>query len=83
VPLALARQLGMPITGTSANRSGEEDLLTVESVEAQLGPQVDCIIRCGPVPRGVASTVVDVTAGAPKLLRQGALLFEQILQACQ
>jgi L-threonylcarbamoyladenylate synthase len=82
VPLAVARQLGMPITGTSANRSGQPDLLTVEAVRAQLGGEVDYIVRSGEVPRGVASTVVDVTGPMPRLLRLGALPFEQIIEAC-
>jgi L-threonylcarbamoyladenylate synthase len=83
VPLALASQLGTPITGTSANRSGEADLLTIEAVEAQLAHLVDYIIHCGPAPRGIASTVVDVTSQTPRLLRQGILPIAQIIQACQ
>ena len=79
VPLELARQLGRPITGTSANRSGEQDLITLEAVEAELGADVDYIIRSGPAPEGSPSTVVELTAGAPRLLRQGVVPFEDIL----
>ena len=81
VPQALIRLLGRPITGTSANRSGEPDLPTLEAVEAQLGGQIDYIIRSGPVPKGISSTVVDVTGAEPKLIRQGGLSFEEILEA--
>src|SRR5918992_190053 len=77
VPLHLTVELGRPITGTSANRSGGPDLLTLEEIEAQLSHLVDCIVRCGPAPQGIASTVVDVTTGAPRLLRQGAIPFEE------
>lgn len=83
VPAALAAGLGRPITGTSANRSGAADALTVAAVEAQLGPQVDYIVRCGPVPRGIPSTVVDVTTETPRLVRPGALSFDQVLKACR
>ena len=79
IPLALASEFGGPITGTSANRSGEADLLKLESVEAQLGDWVDYIIRCGPTPAGAPSTVVDVTTGAPRLVREGALTFETVV----
>ena len=81
VALALVRILGRPITGTSANRSGQPDVLDLDAVEGQLGQEVDYIIRSGPVPGGTSSTVVDVTAGKPRLIRQGALPFEQVLEA--
>lgn len=79
VPLALIRLLGSPITGTSANRSGEPDLLSLEAVEANMGGCVDYIMRSGPTPKGASSTVVDVTSAEPKLIRQGAVGFQEIL----
>ena len=79
VPLAVTGRLGRPITGTSANRSGEPDPVSAEGVEQQLGDQVDQIIRCGPTPKGMPSTVVDVTSDAPRLLREGAIPFDDIL----
>ena len=79
IPLALAREFGGPITGTSANPSGQADLLTLEAVVAQLGHGVDYIIRCGPAPAGVPSTVVDVTTGTPRLVREGALAFQSVV----
>ena len=79
IPLALAREFGGPITGTSANISGEADLLAIEAVEAQFSHGVDYIIRCGPSPAGIPYTVVDVTTGTPRLVREGALTFETVL----
>lgn len=79
VPLALAEQLGRPITGTSANLSGDGDLLTLDEVEATLGRKVDYIIKCGPTPSGVASTIVNVTTETPQLVREGALPFDDVL----
>jgi L-threonylcarbamoyladenylate synthase len=81
VPLGVAAELGRPITGTSANRSGQADLLTLDAVVAELGSQVDYIVRCGPAPCGVPSTVVDVTTGEPRLLRPGGVPLQQILRA--
>ena len=81
VPLALAEELGRPITGTSANPSGGGDLLNLDEIAARLGREVDYIIECGPPPSGVASTVVDLTTGTPQLVREGALSFEEILLA--
>jgi L-threonylcarbamoyladenylate synthase len=83
VPLALSRDLGGPITGTSANLSGAPDLLTLETLQAQLGEQVDYIIRTGPAPNGTASTVVDVTEETPRLVRPGAISLESIRAALE
>lgn len=81
VPLSLVAGLGHPITGTSANRSGQQDLLTLEEVRETLGSLVDYIIDCGPAPEGTPSTVVDVTQGESKLLREGAISFTEVLRA--
>ena len=82
VPLVLTGRLGRPITGTSANLSGEPDPVSVEGLEVQLGDLVDQIIRSGPTPKGMQSTVVDVTSSRPVLLREGAIPFEEILLEC-
>ena len=80
IPLALARRLGRPITGTSANLSGQPDLLDLDSIENQLGNLVDRIIRSGPPPEGTGSTVVDITRNEPRLLREGAISLEEIME---
>ena len=79
-PLTLAAQLGRPITGTSANRSGEADLKTLAAVQATLGGSVDCIVDVGPPPQGTPSTVVDLTGDVPALIREGAIPFSEVLR---
>jgi L-threonylcarbamoyladenylate synthase len=79
VPQGLVTGLGHPITGTSANRNGQRDLLTVDEIRSNLGARVDYIIDCGPAPQGTPSTVVDVTDGKPKLLREGAIPFAEVV----
>lgn len=83
VPQRLITQLGRPITGTSANLSGEPNPLFLDEVRRQLGNNVDCIISCGPAPEGTASTIVDLTNGLPKLIREGAIPFTEIIESCQ
>ena len=80
IPLALARRLGRPITGTSANLSGQPDLLDLDSIENQLGNLVDYIIRSGPPPEGTGATVVDITRNEPRLLREGAISLQEIME---
>ena len=77
-PRGLAAGLGRPITGTSANRSGSADLLTLAQVKAELGDAVDCILDVTPPPQGRASTIVDLTGDAPVLLREGATPFSLV-----
>ena len=78
VPRSLARLFGGPITGTSANRSGEADLKSLEELTAQLGDKVDYVVGSGPEPVGTASTIVDITEDYPKLIRQGVVPFEDV-----
>jgi L-threonylcarbamoyladenylate synthase len=69
----LIRALGEPITGTSANRSGEPACRTAQEVERELGDEVDLIIDGGPSGEGLESTVVSLTGTLPVVLREGAI----------
>ncbi len=73
VPRELARGLGRPITGTSANLSGQPSTVSGEEVRGQLGTRVDMIVEGGPVPGQIESTILDVTGAIPVLIRQGAV----------
>lgn len=73
IPLAIIRGLGVPLVGTSANRSGEPSVLTGGEVYEQLGNHVDLIIDGGRCPGGLESTIVDLTRGTPVILREGAI----------
>lgn len=81
IPRALARGLGVPIVGTSANITGQPSPLDAEGVRSQLGSEIDLIIE-GKCPGGIESTVVDVTQGPPVLLREGAISRREIEAAC-
>jgi len=81
-PLALARGLGRPITGTSANASGAPDITGPEELRRSLGGLVDGIIAGAAPPRGIASTIVAVSPeGSLTLLRAGALDYDEIRRA--
>lgn len=80
VPIALINGLGRPITGTSANISGGADISSLDELIALMGGLVGHIVRTGPAPAGTASTIVDITSGRPKLLREGAVAFESVLE---
>jgi L-threonylcarbamoyladenylate synthase len=76
-PRALARALG-PLPTTSANRSGEPEARDADEIERLLGHSIDLVLDGGPAAGGPASTVVDVTAPEPRILREGAIDSEAI-----
>lgn len=78
VPRELIEGLGEPITGTSANMSGERPPVTAQEVAEQLGERVDIIIDGGRTPIGVESTVIDLVGETPRLVREGAISRAQI-----
>ncbi len=83
VPIALIKGLGAPMTATSANMSGQPSTLTAAEVFSQLGDKIDLIIDGGRCFPGTESTIVDVTAVVPRLLREGALSREELGQVCE
>jgi L-threonylcarbamoyladenylate synthase len=80
VAAGLARLCGYPVTSTSANRSGEPATADPDVVADQLGPVIDGLIDTGGSPGGLPSTLVDVTAERPRLVRAGAVPWERVVQ---
>jgi len=78
VALAVIRDVGRPVTGTSANISGQVAPRTAIEVVNQLEDEVDIVIDGGPCPLGVESTVVDLRGKTPRLLREGAISREEL-----
>jgi L-threonylcarbamoyladenylate synthase len=82
VPRAIARELGAPITGTSANRNGKNGLVTAEEVRQEFGDEIDLVVDSDTPLEGVASTVLDLTSSVPTILRAGAVDVESIRAVC-
>jgi L-threonylcarbamoyladenylate synthase len=61
-----------PLTGTSANRSGEPPLDDPASVEKAFAGSIDLLVDGGRAPGGPSSTVLDATREPPVVLRAGA-----------
>ncbi len=76
--LALLRAVGRPVAAPSANRSGEVSPTTAAHVLAGLRGRVAAVLDSGPCRVGVESTVVDLAAGSPCLLRPGGVALEAI-----
>ncbi|MBO1750859.1 threonylcarbamoyl-AMP synthase [Actinotalea sp. BY-33] len=74
--LALLRRTG-PLAVSSANRTGRPAGTTAEEARDQLGDSVQVYLEAGPAPGGVASTIVDATAGL-RIVRAGAVSLEEL-----
>ena len=76
-PLAWLRRLvsetSQPLTATSANLSGEKELADPADVTDAFQGKVDLIVDGGRAPGGLPSTIIDLTAGRPRILREGAI----------
>lgn len=72
-----------PLATTSANLSGGPNPTTVQDVRAQLGDRPDLILDGGATPGPQASTVVDASGPALKILREGPIslaAIEEVLE---
>ncbi len=73
----ILKNVGVPITGTSANVSGQPSLSSAKEVIAQFEGQehqADIIIDAGVLPFSEPSSVVDLTGREPVIIRKGAVL---------
>lgn len=77
VALELLNQTG-PMAVSSANISGQPPATSVEQAENQLGEDVGVYIDGGEATIGEASTIVDLSSGRPRILREGATTAEKV-----
>ncbi|HEY6335052.1 MAG TPA: L-threonylcarbamoyladenylate synthase [Alphaproteobacteria bacterium] len=67
-----------PIAAPSANRSGAVSPTTAAHVAQSLGGRVELVIDGGACSVGIESTVVDLSAAQPTLLRPGGVELEAL-----
>ena len=82
VALALITAAG-PLLATSANISDQPDTLVADEVLIAFATQQDelaAVVDGGPVPGGVASTVIDLSVTPASLLRAGPIGPEQVAE---
>lgn len=68
------------VAAPSANRFGLVSPTTAAHVREDLGTDVDLVVEGGPSEVGIESTIVDLSGGAPVLLRPGRITKEQLEQ---
>lgn len=67
-----------PMAVSSANISGGAPAVDAAAAHRQLGETVDVYLDAGPAEQGAASTIVDLTGPAPRIVRTGPVSAEQI-----
>src|SRR5438105_370678 len=80
IPMAVMKAAGIPITATSANVSGASECTTADGVRQQRGHLIPLIVDGGPSPREVPSTIVDLTGGHWRVLREGTIPTQELTQ---
>jgi L-threonylcarbamoyladenylate synthase len=81
VARALALAGGGALVSTSANPAGEPPPARALDIDADLRRRLDGVLDAGAVPGGRPSTVVALNGGAARLVREGAVPFEEVLAA--
>lgn len=85
IPRGMANEIGAPISGTSANISGEESPFDIDTALKQLGDIVDLYIDDGPSKSRLNSTIVGVEEAGMgeeplniKVYREGEITINEL-----
>lgn len=78
IATALIEAVGGPVTGTSANLSGQPSCTSAEQIVRQLGNTLSLILDAGDTGGVLASTIVRIDGDAWSIVREGALPDSEI-----
>jgi len=78
--LSLLNEISRPLISTSVNRSGTEPIKNIEDIIRKYSADVDSIYFNSMPTEGISSTIIDLTSKKPKLIREGAIKFVELLQ---
>lgn len=76
---ALIRRCGFPLAAPSANLSNHVSPTSADHVSKQLGNRIRLIVDGGQSQVGIESTVVDLSAAPPRVLRPGMIHDEALV----
>lgn len=77
VALEVIQAVG-PMAVSSANLSGAAPAVDAADAQRQLGESAAVYLDAGPAQQGAASTIVDLTGAAPRIVRAGPVTAQQI-----
>jgi len=67
-----------PLTSTSANLSGDQNLLDSRELFDAFNGKVDLVVDSGKIPESRGSTIVDLTLDPPQILREGDIKTDSL-----
>jgi len=80
IAVLLAKGMGLPITATSANISGESPHYKIKEVIKTFDKKVDMILDSGNLPKIKPSTYIDMKTDTPKIIREGPISINEIFK---
>lgn len=84
VSAALVRAASRPVTGTSANVSGDGGCVCIADMAPRIIDMTDLVLDAGVLSGGrVGSTVIDVTVDPVHILREGMLPATEVFELLQ
>ncbi len=75
---AVIQAAGVPVAAPSGNTSGRPSPTSVADMLEDMDGKIDAILDGGDCQVGVESTIIDVTAVPPRLLRPGGIPLEEL-----
>ncbi|TAE25964.1 MAG: threonylcarbamoyl-AMP synthase [Candidatus Kapaibacterium sp.] len=78
VALELIRKTGEPLVAPSANRSGYPSPTTAAHVMHDLEGRIDAVLDGGTCALGIESTVINILANPPHILRPGSITLDKL-----
>jgi L-threonylcarbamoyladenylate synthase len=76
--LTLIRRAGVPVAGTSANRSGEKSPMSGVDAARLMDGLADMVLKGGRTRCGLESTIVDLAGAEPRMVREGVIGRKEI-----
>ena len=75
---AVIEVAGVPVAAPSGNTSGRPSPTSVADMLEDMNGKIDAILDGGSCQVGVESTIIDMTAATPRLLRPGGVPLEEL-----
>lgn len=75
---AVIEAAGVPVAAPSGNTSGRPSPTSVADMLEDMNGKIDAILDGGSCQVGVESTIIDMTAATPRLLRPGGVPLEEL-----
>ena len=78
ITISIINESGSPLAAPSANTSGKRSAAKASEVIEDLAGRIDMIIDGGDCPIGVSSTIIDMSGGNIRILREGTVTGRMI-----